>query len=152
MHFPMFVSGGLRDESMSGMPWVIMVPPSPLGGFVIEYFGVRQYAVEGCEVLLRAAAPVLKGWGGYTLCPQRPLLLAVVVTMPIELRRKNLFQVAVADPDVEEKVIDLVLASVAGQKTLVQQAFGGGVDGTGRGQGVFADESGGGDAFSFPLS
>ena len=152
MHFPMFVSGGLRDESMSGMPWVIMVPPSPLEGFVIEYFGVRQYAVEGCEVLLRAAAPVLKGWGGYTLCPQRPLLLAVVVTMPIELRRKNLFQVAVADPDVEEKVIDLVLASVAGQKTLVQQAFGGGVDGTGRGQGVFAHESGGGDAFSFPLS
>ena len=69
---------------------------------------------------------MLKGWGGYTLCPQRPLLLAVVVTM--ELRRKNLLQVSVADPDVEEKVIDLVLASVAGQQTLVHQAFGSGID------------------------
>lgn len=58
---------------MSGMPLVIMVPPSPFGGFVIEYFGARQYAVERCEVLLRAAALVLKGWGGYTLCPHRPL-------------------------------------------------------------------------------
>ena len=46
------------------------------------------------------------------------------------------------NPDVEEKVIDLILASVAGQLALVQQAFGGGVDGTGRGQGVFADEGG----------
>ena len=63
----------------------------------------------------------------------------------LELGRKKLLQVAVANPDVEEKVTDLVLASVAGQQALVQQAFGGGSDGTGRGQGVFADESGRGD-------
>lgn len=39
----------------------------------------------------------------------------------------------------------MVLASVAGQQALVQQTFGGGVDGTGRGQGVFAHEGGRGD-------